>query len=75
MCTFGFSCRALVGLVAGGSPARITAIGGRFSAPVWPGDALEVEAWQEGSEVWFRTLRPDGVVALDRGRARIEGSR
>lgn len=71
MCTFGFTCRALVGLVAQGRPSALHTIGGRFSAPVWPGDTLEVQAWQDGTDVWFRTLRGDGVVALDRGRARI----
>jgi acyl dehydratase len=73
MCTFGFTCRALVGTVAGGQPSAITTMGGRFSSPVWPGEELTVEVWQEGSDVWFRTLRANGVVALDRGRATVTG--
>jgi acyl dehydratase len=73
MCTFGFTCRALVGTVAGGEPSAITTMGGRFSSPVWPGEELTVEVWQEGSDVWFRTLRANGVVALDRGRATVTG--
>lgn len=74
MCTFGFTCRALVSAVAGGRPSAITSLGGRFSSPVWPGDELRVEVWQEGAEVWFRTVRVDGVVALDRGRATVAAS-
>lgn len=73
MCTYGFTCRALVSAVADGRPSTITALGGRFSSPVWPGDELAVEIWRDGTEVWFRTLRADGVVALDRGRATVTG--
>jgi acyl dehydratase len=73
MCTFGFTCRALVATVADGRPSAITSMGGRFSSPVWPGEELAVEVWQEGRSVWFRTVRADGVVALDRGRATVTG--
>ena len=74
MCTFGFTCRALVGAVAGGRPSALTSIGGRFSSPVWPGEELQVEIWRDGAQVWFRTLRENGVVALDRGRATVKGA-
>jgi acyl dehydratase len=70
MCTFGFTCRALVS-AAGGDPARLTAMGGRFSAPVLPGDTLTVQIWQDNEEVLFRTLRGDGTVVIDHGRARL----
>ncbi|MCG2623414.1 MaoC family dehydratase N-terminal domain-containing protein [Arthrobacter sp. I2-34] len=70
MCTFGFTCRALVA-AAGGDPARLTAMGGRFSAPVWPGDTLTVQVWQDNEDVLFRTLRGDGTVVIDHGRARL----
>ena len=73
MCTFGFTCRALVAAVAGGTPSALTSIGGRFSSPVWPGEELTVEIWRKGQQVWFRTVRADGVVALDRGRATVAG--
>jgi acyl dehydratase len=74
MCTFGFTCRALVGAVAGGRPSALTSIGGRFSSPVWPGEELQVEIYRDGDQVWFRTLRENGVVALDRGRATVKGA-
>ncbi|MFN7151232.1 MAG: MaoC/PaaZ C-terminal domain-containing protein [Microthrixaceae bacterium] len=74
MCTCGFTCRALVGVVADGRPCALTAMGGRFSSPVWPGEELRIEIWKDGTDVWFRTLRENGVVALDRGCATVKGA-
>ncbi|MDR7085037.1 acyl dehydratase [Arthrobacter ginsengisoli] len=73
MCTFGFSCRALVATVADGDSRRLTSMGGRFSSPVWPGDALTVHIWKDNEDVLFRTLRSDGTVVIDHGRAKLSG--
>lgn len=70
MCTFGFTCRALAA-AAGGDPARLASMGGRFSAPVLPGDSLTVQVWLDNEDVLFRTLRGDGTVVIDHGRARL----
>ena len=69
MGTYGFTCRALARIAGPG--ARLTAMGGRFSAPVWPGDELSVQAWVDGDHVWFRTLRNQTQVVIDRGRATL----
>ena len=73
LCTYGISARALINGLAGGEVTALTAIGGRFSAPVTPGDTLTVRAWRTGGDdVVFQTLRSDGTVCFDRGTARIQ---
>ena len=44
---------------------------GRFTKPVYPGDALTVHVWREG---FFRTLRGDDIV-IDRGRVELDAVR
>lgn len=70
LCTYGITCRALVGAVAKGDGDAMRSMSGRFSAPVTPGDDLTVEIWDvDIAQVAFRVLRGDGTVVIDRGRA------
>ncbi|MFC3172681.1 MaoC/PaaZ C-terminal domain-containing protein [Novosphingobium bradum] len=72
LCTFGFACRGLVTGAAGGDPARLRAMGGRFVKPVFPGEALATEIWQDQpGEVRFRVVDASGAPVFDRGSARI----
>ena len=48
LCTYGFTGRALLHSLCGGDPARFTAMEGRFSSPVFPGDSLTVNMWVDG---------------------------
>jgi acyl dehydratase len=70
LCTYGFTGRALLHALCGGDPARFRSMSGRFSSPVFPGEALTVRMWREdGGEALFQTLGPDGRVVLDAGTA------
>lgn len=71
LCTYGFAGRALLHAVAQGDPERFSAMSGRFSSPVLPGDTLTTSMWVDGNDVLFRTARTDGTVVIDRGRATI----
>lgn len=71
LCTYGVTGRALLATVCGGDPDRLAAMSCRFSSTVLPGQSLTVEAWQEGSDVWFRTKLDDGTVVIDRGTATV----
>ncbi|AEA25126.1 MaoC/PaaZ C-terminal domain-containing protein [Pseudonocardia benzenivorans] len=71
LCTYGVTGRALVATVCGGDPDRLTAMSGRFSATVLPGQSLTVDAWRDGGDAWFRTSLDDGTVVLDHGRATV----
>jgi acyl dehydratase len=69
LATFGLSCHGLVKLLCDGDPTALRAMGGRFSAPVFPGETLRVDAWHEGRGKYsFRTRVPArGVIALNNG--------
>lgn len=67
LCTYGVTGRALLHTLAGSDPARFAAMSGRFSAPVFPGEALTVSMWVDGDRARFRTAKDDGTVVIDRG--------
>lgn len=69
MCTYGFTCRALLSTVAQDDPARLRSMSARFSKPMMPGDDLVVRIWAEGGTALFQTLDGAGRVVLDRGVA------
>jgi acyl dehydratase len=68
LCTYGFTGRALLHSLCGSDPARFTGMEGRFSKPVYPGDALTVKMWVDGNEAIFRTESQNGDVVIDQGR-------
>ncbi len=58
--------------LCGYDPARLTAIAGRFSAPVFPGETIRTEMWRDGTVVSFRARVVErDVVAINNGRAEI----
>jgi acyl dehydratase len=64
LCTFGLLTRSLVRHL--GDERRITAIGGQFRKPVWPGDTVRTEGYDLGGgrfalEV-YAADRPDPVI-------------
>jgi acyl dehydratase len=74
--TFGIAGRAILQSLCGDDPARLVAMQGRFSAPVFPGETIRTEMWQEGSQegssVSFRCrVIARDVVAITNGRAEI----
>ena len=68
LCTFGFTGRALLHTLCDSDPSRFTAMDGRFSSPVFPGEALTVNMWVDGGEAVFQTTGDDGRVVLDAGK-------
>ena len=73
LCTYGFTGRALLHTLCGGDPARFRSMSGRFSSPVFPGEALTVRIWREGEgQALFQTVGPDGRVVLDAGSAAFD---
>ena len=68
----GAPARAPDAVVAGGDATRLKEIGARFTKPVWPGDTLRTEVWNDGDKVWFRTsTRERGDAVLSHGTARL----
>jgi acyl dehydratase len=73
LATFGVAGHALLKSVCGYDPAKLTAMAGRFSAPVYPGETVRTEIWRDGAVLSFRArVIERDVVAINNGRAEIE---
>ncbi len=68
LCTYGFTGRALLHSLCGGDPSRFKSMDGRFSKPVYPGEALTISMWVDGNTCTFQTKNPAGEVVLDQGK-------
>lgn len=70
--TFGVVGHALLKTCCDYDPAKLVAMEARFSAPVYPGEAIRTEMWREQNVVLFRAKATDrDVVVLSNGRAEI----
>lgn len=69
MCTYGVVGRALVKALCGGDPTRISMIGARFTAPVFPGETIRAEIWMAGTgKARFRArVAERDLIVLDGG--------
>lgn len=76
LCTFGMIGRALIATACRQDPARLFELGGRFSAPVYPGETIAVDLWDEGDGVFrFRARAVERDVEIFRtGSAGCPGS-
>jgi acyl dehydratase len=71
--TFGVVGHALLESVCNYDPSRMTAMSGRFSAPVFPGETIRTEIWRDGDGVSFRALVPErNIVAMSNGHAEVK---
>ena len=72
LATFGVAGHAILKSVCGYDPARLTAMAGRFSAPVYPGETIRTEMWRDGNVVSFRARVVErDIVAINNGRAGV----
>jgi acyl dehydratase len=72
LATFGVAGHALLKSVCGYAPERLTAMAGRFSGPVFPGETIRTEIWRDGAVLSFRARVVErDVVAINNGRAEI----
>src|SRR6202040_363123 len=73
LCSYGTACRAVLSTVADYQPERIKQFDVRFSKPVFPGETLVVEMWQDGGTISYRASvkeRP-GTVVLNNGLCQL----
>jgi len=72
LCTFGIACRAILESYCGNDPGRLRSMFARFSSPVYPGETIRVEFYEDADEIRFKaTVKERGVVVLDRCSAEI----
>lgn len=64
LCTFGVATHALLKSCCDYDTSRFKRMRLRFSAPVYPGETIRTEIWQNGNEMAFRckSLEQDKVV-------------
>jgi acyl dehydratase len=72
LATFGVAGHALLKTVCGYDPGRLTAMAGRFSAPVFPGETISTEIWTDAGVISFRArVAERDVIAINNGRAEV----
>lgn len=72
LATFAVAGHALLKSVCGYNPLRLTAMAGRFSAPVFPGETIRTEIWRDGTVISFRARVADrDVIAINNGHAEV----
>ncbi|MFW5875693.1 MAG: MaoC/PaaZ C-terminal domain-containing protein [Myxococcota bacterium] len=54
LCTYGYVGRAVLQQACGGDPAKLKSLAGQFRKPVWPGETIVTEGWEEGGRIVLR---------------------
>lgn len=69
LCSFGFACRMMIGVLFPGEPERMTRMAAAMTSPLLPGSAVETQVWKMGDNVaHFRLVNKEtGKAVLDRG--------
>jgi len=71
-CTYGMACHAILKTVCDYDFTLITGFDVRFSSPVYPGDIITTEMWQDGNIVSFRCrVKARDAVVLSNGRCTL----
>lgn len=71
LATYGVAARGLVDLLCGGDPDRLRWMHARFTAPVYPGETIRLQVWQDAKgTAMFRALVENRIV-LDNGGATV----
>lgn len=73
LCTYGTTCRALLKAVCGYDHTMITGYDVRFSAPVYPGETVVVEAWKDKNIVSFRAkVKERDLLVINNGKCTLK---
>lgn len=71
-CTYGVACHAVLKTVCDYDFTLISGFDARFSAPVFPGDIVTTEMWQDRNIVSFRCkVKARDVVAINNGKCTL----
>lgn len=60
LCTYGIACRALSGMV----PHPLKSVAARLSAPVFPGETLRLDIWEQGDSAHFELHSADRKLCV-----------
>lgn len=70
LCTFAMACHALVRALGGYQPAPLRSMTGRFSTPVFPGETLRFDIWNNGD--FSVHVLERNVIAISHGHAAFQ---
>ncbi|BAI74865.1 maoC-like dehydratase (plasmid) [Azospirillum sp. B510] len=71
LCSYGIAGRAILKLLCADDPARLKTLNARFATPVFPGETLRTDVWNEGdgrAAFRVRVVERD-IVVLNNGYA------
>jgi acyl dehydratase len=69
LCTYGITCRAILQGLIDYEADKIASHQVRFSAPVFPGETVTVDLWQEGQTVSFEArVKERAVTVIKNGK-------
>lgn len=72
LCTYGTACRAILKTVCAYDHTMIRGFDVRFSAPVFPGETIVTEMWQDGKIVSFRCkVKERDIVVINNGKCTL----
>ncbi len=69
LCTYGYSCRALVHSLVPGEPEKVRRLKCRFSRTLFPGDPIKIQIWktQANIAVWKTINAKTGETVINNG--------
>lgn len=71
-CTYGIACRSILQTICDYDFTLISGFDARFTAPVYPGDTVTTEMWQDRNVVSFRCrVEARNSVVLDAGKCTL----
>ena len=69
LCTYGLTCRAVLQAFTNYDPDKIASHEARFSAPVFPGETVTVDLWQDGAVISFEArVTNRGATVIKNGK-------
>lgn len=71
LCTLGVSVRAVLATYASNDVSLFKALKVRFTKPVLPGHTLEIQMWQNGNRIHFKTINVDTGAEVITGKQLI----
>ncbi|HTX51607.1 MAG TPA: MaoC/PaaZ C-terminal domain-containing protein [Caulobacteraceae bacterium] len=72
LCTYGITCRAVLQAVLNYDADRILSHQVRFSAPVFPGDLITIDLWNDGKDISFEArVKARNVTVIKNGLTRL----
>jgi acyl dehydratase len=74
LCTMALAGRAVLELVGVDDPRTVRRLAVRFSAPLFPGEALTTRVWRVDGGYGFETVNADGKPVLKDGRTDLSMS-